>query len=69
MEQKKIALIGCGGMGTGHLRSYRNIPNAKIVFITGEEMATGLNGFYEILKSYNPKAIGGNVPAESIYIK
>ena len=33
MEQKKIALIGCGGMGTGHLRSYRNIPNAKIVAI------------------------------------
>ena len=33
MEQKKIALIGCGGMGTGHLRAYRNIPNAKIVAI------------------------------------
>ena len=45
------------------------IPNAKIVFITGEEMIKGLNGFYEILKSYNPKAIGGNIPAESIYIK
>ena len=33
MEQKKIALIGCGGMGTGHLRGYRNIPDAKIVAI------------------------------------
>lgn len=33
MEQKKIALIGCGGMGTGHLRSYQNIPEVKIVAI------------------------------------
>ena len=31
MEQKRIALIGCGGMGTGHLNCYRSIPDAKIV--------------------------------------
>lgn len=30
MEKKKIALIGCGNMGTGHLRGYRNIPDAEI---------------------------------------
>jgi len=29
----KIALIGCGGMGTGHLRGYRNIPDAEIVAV------------------------------------
>ena len=45
------------------------IPNAKIVFITGDEMKIGLNGFYEILAKYNPKAIGGSVPAENIYRK
>ena len=33
MEQKKIAVIGCGGMGTHHLRSYQNIPDAKIVAV------------------------------------
>ena len=33
MEQKRIALIGCGGMGTHHLRSYQSIPDAKIVAI------------------------------------
>jgi len=31
MAKKKIALIGCGGMGTGHLRGYLNIPDAEIV--------------------------------------
>jgi len=31
MAVKKIALIGCGSMGTGHLRGYLNIPDAEIV--------------------------------------
>lgn len=31
MEQKRIALIGCGGMGTFHLMSYRSIPDVRIV--------------------------------------
>jgi len=33
MAQKKIALIGCGGMGTHHLLSYQTIPDVKIVAI------------------------------------
>ena len=33
MAQKKIALIGCGGMGTHHLKSYQNIPEVEIVAI------------------------------------
>ena len=34
MEKKlRLGVVGIGGMGTGHLRSYRNIPNAKIVAI------------------------------------
>ena len=45
------------------------IPNAKIVVITGEEMTNGLLGFYEILYNYNPQAVGGKVPTESIFYK
>lgn len=45
------------------------IPNAKIVLITGDEMATGLNGFYEILHGYNPQAVGGKVPSDDLYYK
>jgi len=33
MEQKKIALIGCGGMGTHHLKAYQKISNAKVVAV------------------------------------
>lgn len=33
MTQKKIALIGCGGMGTHHLEAYQSIPEVKIVAI------------------------------------
>ena len=43
------------------------LPNANIVFITGEEMIDGLSGFYEVLHSYNPASVGGKVPAEDFY--
>ena len=45
------------------------IPNAKIVFITGNEMSSGLKGFFEVLFSYNPKSVGGSVPGDEIFIK
>lgn len=43
------------------------IPNANIVFITGEEMATGLMGFFEVLHGSNPSSVGGKLPAEDIF--
>lgn len=43
------------------------LPNANIVFITGEEMKEGLNGFFEVLLSYNPNSVGGTVPGDEFY--
>lgn len=43
------------------------IPDANIVCITGEEMASGLMGFYEVLYGFNPKSVGGKLPAEDIF--
>ena len=43
------------------------LPNANIVFITGEEMKNGLEGFYEVLHSYNPASVGGALPEDSFY--
>ncbi len=43
------------------------IPNANIVFITGEEMQTGLSGFFEVLLRYNPNSVGGAVPEDEFY--
>ncbi len=43
------------------------IPNANIVCITGEEMKTGLSGFFTVLHKFNPASVGGKLPDEKIY--
>lgn len=43
------------------------IPDANIVLITGEEMKTGLAGFYEVLFNFNAASVGGQLPDENIY--
>ena len=43
------------------------IPNCNIVFLSGQEMKTALEGFYNILFTANPKSIGGALPNEDFY--
>ena len=43
------------------------IPDAHMVCITGDEMKTGLSGFYNVLFGFDPKSVGGAVPADDIY--
>lgn len=43
------------------------IPDANIVCITGEEMAEGLMGFYDVLFKFNPKSVGGSLPENDIF--
>ena len=43
------------------------IPDAHMVCITGDEMKTGLSGFYNVLFGFDPKSVGGAVPADVIY--
>ncbi len=43
------------------------IPDANIVFITGEEMKKGLSGFLEVLYGFNPASVGGELPDEKFY--
>lgn len=43
------------------------IPNCNIVFISGQEMKDQLSGYLEVLHSYNPKAVGGQMPGEDFY--
>ena len=38
-----------------------------MVCITGDEMKTGLSGFYNVLFGFDPKSVGGAVPADDIY--
>ncbi len=43
------------------------IPNCNITFVDGAEMKTQLSGYLKVLFDYNPKAIGGGLPAEDFY--
>ncbi len=43
------------------------IPNANLTFVTGSEMKTQLAGYLKVLFDYNPKAIGGSMPADDFY--
>ena len=43
------------------------IPNCNITFVDGTEMKTQLSGYLKVLFDYNPKAIGGSLPAEDFY--
>ena len=43
------------------------IPDAHMVCITGEEMKTGLSGFYNVLFGFDPTSVGGALPADDLY--
>ena len=43
------------------------IPNCNIVYIDDEEMKNSIEGFYEVLYSYEPKSVGGKLPDENFY--
>ena len=45
------------------------IPDANIVYLAGDEMKAGLNGFFEVLYRFNPASVGGSLPDENIFYK
>ena len=45
------------------------IPDANIVYLDGEEMKSGLIGFFEVLHRFNPASVGGSLPDENIFYK
>ena len=44
------------------------IPKCNIVCIEGDEMKTSLKAFYNAIFAVNPQLIGGQVPADEIFI-
>lgn len=45
----------------------RAIPNCHIVFVSGEEMRTQIEPFFQLLFDANPKAVGGAIPGDDFY--
>lgn len=44
------------------------IPECNIVCISGDDAKTALSGYLQTLFDADPKAVGGNLPAEDFYI-
>lgn len=45
------------------------IPNCNIVCLTGDKLVDNLSSYLEILYSFDPKAVGGELPGEDFYFK
>ena len=43
------------------------IPNCQLTFVAGADMKAQIAGYYEVLFSYNPKAVGGKLPDDAFY--
>ena len=43
------------------------LPACNITFISGEEMKTKLSGYLQVLSDSDPKAVGGQLPADDFY--
>lgn len=43
------------------------IPNCNLTYVDGAQMKKELSGYLKVLFNYNPKAIGGEMPADDFY--
>ncbi len=43
------------------------IPNCQLTFVAGAEMKSQIADYYQVLFSYNPKAVGGKLPDDNFY--
>lgn len=47
----------------------KSIPICNLCYVTGEEMKTNVNGYFNVLFNADPKSIGGKLPADDLYYK
>lgn len=62
-------LIYTHGIFTNEAVAKKAIPNCNIKFVDGDEMARGLEEFFEILYSVAPASIGNKIPESDIFYK
>lgn len=43
------------------------IPDCNLVFVTGSEMSTQIEGYYQVLFEADPSSVGGSVPDSGFY--
>ena len=45
----------------------RALPDANLCFVTGEDMVSGIQGYYGVLFAADPASIGGSIPDSGFY--
>ena len=45
------------------------IPAANLCFVTGDDMMTGIQGYYQVLYQADPASIGGSIPDGAFYYR
>ena len=43
------------------------LPNCNIVWVTADQMKTGLSGYLQVLFDADPTSVGGSMPADDFY--
>lgn len=43
------------------------LPDANLCFVTGNDMISGIQGYYEVLYAADPSSIGGSIPDGEFY--
>ncbi len=45
----------------------KSIPTCNLCFVTGNDMKTNVNGYFNVLFNADPTSIGGKLPADDLY--
>ncbi len=61
------ALVAQYGFAPNDKVAAKAIPQCSLTFVTGQEMKTMLEDYYEVLFQLEPKSIGGGLPYDSFY--
>ena len=60
-------LVADFGIAPSAAIAQKAIPQCNLVFLSGSDMKPAINGYYEVLYSIDPSAVGGAVPDDGIY--
>lgn len=47
----------------------KSIPICNLCYVTGKDMKTNVNGYFNVLFNADPTSIGGKLPADDLYYK
>lgn len=61
------ALCETYGIVAKAVLAQKALPNCNIVWVTADQMKTGLSGYLQVLFDADPTSVGGSMPADDFY--